>query len=96
MSTYSRFFLTNHKNYILFPITLIIFLASEGILALFYRFLSDYDNIATNTSRYFGSNATYSQYWGILSMLVILYFIILTIKYYCLNICLLNSSSQIH
>ena len=92
--TYSRFFLSNPRNYILLPVTILFYCLSEVIIAIYYRFLSDIDKLASNTSKYFGSS--YGSFWGVLAALVVGYFLVLVLKYYCLNVCVLNSSTHIH
>lgn len=92
LHTYTRFFSASTKNYVLFPLTILLFLASELVLAMYYRFLSDYDNIAANNSHYFDS-ITFNTFWIILTLLIINYSIILALKYYLINLCIVNSST---
>ena len=88
--TYTDFFWETKANYFLIPVTLFLFLISEGIITVFYRFLADFDSVKEGTSGVFGNN--FSLYWGILAGLVMFFFIALLIKYYCLNIALLKAS----
>ena len=76
------------------PITIILFLLSEGILTVYFRFLAQYDNVDNGTSSIFGNN--FGAYWGALAALVAGYFIVLVIKYFVLNIAILLSSTSIH
>ena len=41
-------------------------------------------------------NQNFPLYWGILGLLMGLYFLILVIKYYCLNIAILMANQEIH
>jgi len=40
--TYTSFFFVSKANYVLVPITIVLFLASEGITAAYFRFLAMY------------------------------------------------------
>ena len=93
-STYKDFFWATSMNYCLIPFTIILFLTSEGIITIFYRFLASFDDVKDGTSGIFGNN--FSLFWGILAVLVFLFFIALLIKYYCLNIALLKASEANH
>ena len=94
VSTYVDFFWSTFSNYFLIPLALFLFLVSEGIITMFYRFLADFDNIKSGTSSTFGGN--FGLYWGILGMLVLLLFIVMLLKYYLINIALLNASEANH
>ena len=91
--TYKDFFYEAPVNCFLIPFTLILFLVSEGIITLYYRFLADFDTVKNGTSSLFSS---FGLYWGILAALVVLLFIALVIKYYCLNIALLKATEANH
>ena len=81
-------------NCFLIPFTLILFLVSEGIITVYYRFLADFDSVKNGTSGIFNNN--FGLYWGILAALVVLLFIALVIKYYSLNIALLKATEANH
>ena len=76
-------------NCCLIPLTFLLFLLSEGIITVYYRFLADFDTVKNGTSSIFSSM---SFYWAILAMLIIAFFIALVIKYYTLNIALLKAT----
>ena len=40
--TYTAFFFSSKANYVLVPIIIFLFLASEGITAVYFRFLAMY------------------------------------------------------
>jgi hypothetical protein len=42
LSTYGRYIGSNPANYFLFPVTLLLFVASEIVLTFFLRFLANY------------------------------------------------------
>ena len=90
LSTYSNFFISTPINYFMVPFTLLLFIMSEGAIAVYYRFLADFDNVKAGTSSSFGSN--FKLYWGIMAMILILFLVILVIKYYCLNYTLLKAN----
>jgi len=72
------------------PITILLFLISEGILTAFLRFLAMYILIEEGLSNPFDQN--FGLYWGILGLLAALYFIISTIKYYLLYTLILKTN----
>jgi len=76
------------------PITILLFLITEGILAVFFRFLAMYLLVVEGLPNLFEEN--FGLYWGVLGLLVGLYFIMSTLKCYCLEISILNSNEQIH
>ena len=63
-------------------------------MTVYYRFLADFDNVKAGTSSTFGGN--FRLYWGILAMMIVVYFIVLVTKYYFLNLSLLKGSESIH
>lgn len=76
------------------PFTLFLFLVSEGVTTAFFRFLANYLQVRDGIENPFGTD--FPLYWGILGMLMGVYFLILVIKYYCLNVTILNSNEKIH
>ena len=94
LTTYKDFFWSTSINYLLIPLTLLLFFMSEGIITIFYRIVADFGNVQEGTSSMFGGNFT--LYWSILGGLVVLFFIALVIKYYCLAVTLLNASEANH
>ena len=61
---------------------------------MFYRMLADYENVVEGSSSIFQGNFVF--YWSMLGGLVVLFFIVLVIKYYCLAVTLLNASEANH
>lgn len=53
-----------------------------------------YFQLSTGASNPFDQDFT--LYWGILGLLMALYFFVLFVKYYCLNILVLNSNQEMH
>jgi len=72
------------------PLTILLFLISEGILTAFFRFLAMYLSVEEGLPNPFDQN--FGLYWGILGLLVGIYFIIVVIKYYCLDISILMAN----
>ena len=87
--TYKDFFWSAPINCVLIPITLILFLVSQGVITVYYRFLADFDSVKNGSSGIFTS---FALYWGLLVAIVVVFFIALLIKYYCLNIALLKAT----
>jgi hypothetical protein len=73
---------------------MILFVGSEIILVFILRILGDYDLVKNNDKNVFGNN--FSQFWGIVFLMVVLYFITMVVKYYLMYFCLLNSNVVIH
>lgn len=94
LGTYSRFLFSNKSNYVVVPVVFALFLLAEGITTTFFRFLADYDHVVIGTSGPFGND--FGLYWGTLSILIIGYFLVLTAKYFTLNMSLLMASTSIH
>jgi hypothetical protein len=73
---------------------MILFVGNEVILIFILRFLGNYDLVKNNDENIFGNN--FSLFWGIMSLMVGIYFISMVIKYYLMYFCLLNSNVVIH
>lgn len=63
-------------------------------MTVYFRFLANYLQVRDGIENPFGTN--FPLYWGILGLLMCLCFIFLTLKYYCLNLCLLLANEKIH
>ena len=61
---------------------------------MFYFYLADFHKVKLGTSSIFGGN--FGLYWGILGILVFTFFIVMILKYYIINIALLNASEANH
>jgi ABC-type multidrug transport system fused ATPase/permease subunit len=94
MASYTKYFFVKDFNKFLFPITILIFIITEGINTIYMRFLAEYDNQRNGTYLLF--NKDMGLYWGILGLLQFCYFVIQTLKYFTLNICILLSNEKIH
>ena len=92
--TYCRFFFFAKKNYIFVPLTFLIFLISEIILAILFRMVAMYDDVSAGTNVFFGGN--WGMYEGVLILLVGSALVALIIKYFLLNLVILFSSEKIH
>jgi len=90
--SYSNFFLSSKLNYVLLPLTLLLFLSSEVTLSFYYRLLSNYDRV--KAGQYFGMD--FRVYWYCMSLLVASYCLVLVVKYFCLNLCVINATASIH
>ena len=73
---------------------MILFIGSEITLVFILRILGDYDLVKNNDKNAFGNN--FSLFWGIVFLMVGVYFITMVVKYYLIYYCLLNSNVVIH
>ena len=92
--TYINFFKSNKWNYILLPLTILLFICCKVILTLNYIVLSKYESVKLGTEFYFGSN--FNLFWTISILLISTNLFIAILKYFCLNMCIFNSSQSIH
>ena len=76
------------------PFTIFLFLLSETILALFYRLLANYNYIMLQRGTFFHVDS--HMYWNVLVIMLFIFMIILAIKYYLINWCIVNSSNRAH
>lgn len=60
----------------------------------FLRILADYDNVSNANSRFFDDD--FGFFWGILAMLVVLHLIIVTLKYFMINMCIVRNCNKVH
>ena len=71
-----------------------MFLIAEGINTVYFRILAQYDYIGSDENDFkFKSD---KQYWMTLGLLQVGFFIFLNIKYFLINIVILNSNEAIH
>jgi ATP-binding cassette, subfamily C (CFTR/MRP), member 4 len=94
IGSYFRFFLSSKWNYLLLPTTIILFVGSEVIVSFYYRYLGGYDQVVEGSSSLFGND--FIKYWLILALFIVVYFIILVMKYFVINMSLLVASTQAH
>ena len=59
------------------PLSLVLFVTAEVILAIFYRLLAYHDNIVNHSATYFSVN--HKTYWNVLGLLLLAYSIILIV-----------------
>jgi ATP-binding cassette, subfamily C (CFTR/MRP), member 4 len=60
----------------------------------YYRLLADFDNVVAGSSSIFEGNL--KLYWIILAAILFVLFIILVIKFYSLNMVIINASASVH
>jgi hypothetical protein len=94
LDTYRRFFMASPLNCCLVPFTLILFVFCEIVVTAYYRILADFDSVLAGTSSNFGGDFT--QYWVVLAVIIVIFFIVLVIKFYSLNLSLINASTAVH
>ena len=64
-STYRKYLFANDTNCWLFPLAVLIFLANEGVIALFFRFLAMFDLIMREEPNIFDNDTT--LFWALLA-----------------------------
>lgn len=69
-------------------------LTTEASLISYTRFLGQFDNVKSGKSSIFTDNM--GLYWGVLSLLLLVYFMFLVIQYYLLNTSILKATENIH
>ena len=69
-------------------------MASEASLLAYLRILGDFHNVKDGISTSFQGN--FRLFWIILTVLVIVHFILLVLKYFLTNICMVMDSSKAH
>lgn len=67
---------------------------NETIIAFYYRFLAVFDEVVEGKSSLFGGD--FNKYWFVLTLTVVVFFIVLVVKTFLLNISILMSSTKIH
>jgi ABC-type multidrug transport system fused ATPase/permease subunit len=63
-------------------------------MVFYHRILSNYDKVKEGKSLELGND--FGLFWTLSALLVFAYLIVLILKYFCLNMCLLNSTQSIH
>lgn len=92
MESYQYYLFIAEINKYLFPITIVLFLVSEGVNMFYLRVLAQYKNMADGT--YFITS--FSTYWLLLGLLQLTYFILQVLRYLFLNIVILLSNQELH
>lgn len=82
------------ENYIVFPICILFFLLTEATNILYFRFISQYDQMKLNSESTTFRNM--NDFWLALGLLLIGYFTFSIFKYFLLNVIVLNSNETIH
>ena len=85
-----KYTFVSKKNYCLFPFTIFLFLLAEALNILYFRALSGYDDLLEGKHDIFQGDG--QTYWGILGLLLVLFFISLVFKYFLLTLVYLNSN----
>ena len=89
-NTYRKFILLVKINFILFPFTIIVFLASEGLNSIYFRFLAGYGDLFNGVHDLFGSDD--SLYMGILGLVLFCHFVLFIVKYTMFQMVVLYSN----
>ena len=92
-SLYLKYFFYSKWNWILFPFTILFFLSIEIIGVLYFEILARYDNILEGNDGMFES---VEAFWICLGIFQIIYFFLIPLAYFFLNLVIFNSNSSIH
>jgi len=76
--TYQKFFFAEKLNYFLLPLVFVLLVASEIIILMFLRLLTDYKNVKVGNDDFFGGS--FVKFWGTLGFLALLNLVILILK----------------
>jgi ABC-type multidrug transport system fused ATPase/permease subunit len=90
IKTYFKYMFYN-KKYIFILFTLSLFFLAEGINTAFFRILSKYDDVVSGDY-----NIAFPLYWMTLGILQLGFFIVLVVKYFCINFICLKSNELLH
>ena len=80
-------------NKLLFPLTILFFVVTEGVNIAYSRILSKYDKLKDGEDESFGSLPTF---WTALGCLLIGYFVFNVARFFFLNLVVLLSNKEIH
>lgn len=92
--TYLKFFVMNKKNYLLLPLTIILFFLAEGFNAIYFRLLAEFEDLKRGTSLHFEGNFT--RFWTVLSIALIIALLLQITKLFMINISILLSNTSAH
>ena len=92
--SYVNYMFYSSRNNYMFPLCILFFLITESTNVLYFRFISQYDLMKANAEGTTFDNM--SHYWLALGLLLLGYFIFSLIKYFLLNVVVLNSNEDIH
>lgn len=71
-----------------------MFVVSEFINTMYYRFMAQYDKVSAGTSGTFHDNFT--LFWAVSGGFIVLYLVTLIIKYFLIYIVVLESTRSLH
>ena len=71
-----------------------MFIISEIALVIYARILADYSEVDRGQSIHFGGD--FGLYWNVLILIIAFYTVMLLIKFFLLNLCILMASGSIH
>ena len=88
--SYVKYIFYSKKNKFLFPLCIFFFLLTEATNILYFRFISQYDLMKSNAAGTTFQKMT--DFWLALGLLLLCYFLFSTLKYFVLNVVVLNSN----
>ena len=93
IGSYLRYIVYANGNKLMFAIALLLFLGAEAINTAYFRILAEYDNLIDGRYKDLSDD---KDFWMVLGLLQLGFFIIMIIKYFVLNLVVLRSNETIH
>lgn len=92
--SYTKYIFYTKVNYVVFPVCILFFLLTEAAYVLYFRFIAQYDLMKQGSSS--TTFKTMSDFWLVLGLLLLGYFIFNILKGFLLYVFVLNSNEAIH
>ena len=90
---YFKYFFSSKLNWILLPITIILFILVETLTVIYFSVLSTYDKVVEGESTFLED---INSFWLFLGLIQVCYFFLIPITFLLLNLVIFNSNSAIH
>lgn len=71
-----------------------LYLGCEVLLVVYYRTLAEFDHVKSGVSPQFAGN--FGLFWGVIALVLIVYFLATAIKFYLLSTSILKSTTSLH
>ena len=93
ISVYLDYFFSSKLNWILLPITVILFLIIEMLAVIFFSVLSTYDKVVNGENTFLED---VNSFWLFLGLIQVCYCFLTPMTFLLLNLVIFNSNSAIH
>ena len=81
-------------NYAIFPLAILFLVVDEAFIAIYIRIIAGYEELLAGQHAIFGGND--SLFWIVLGVALLLYLVFYNVKYFFLNLFVLNSTEALH